>query len=215
MPLILLLKITNRLNKQGYSKYGPVALTRLINEFKTHRCAFDFDYKFVRSVMIDGLECPVASILLPTTGYIAVYHNIEIFSVSILDLWWLPDRVQGHKRAPSHIPATLRRGHYLLQWPKRCHEILCERMHKAAICKMQTVKACINRNYQINRATAIHARTTTSMGMTNIGKSYEKNSAMKIFRTAASINLGIEKEKVINVKAFLDDKIKADIAREN
>lgn len=88
-------------------------------------------------------------------------------------------------------------------------------MHKAAICKMQTVKACINRNYQINRATAIHARTTTSMGMTNIGKSYEKNSAMKIFRTAASINLGIEKEKVINVKAFLDDKIKADIAREN
>ena len=83
MPLILLLKITNRLNKQGYSKYGPVALTRLINEFKTHRCAFDFDYKFVRSVMIDGLECPVASILLPTTGYIAVYHNIEIFSVRL------------------------------------------------------------------------------------------------------------------------------------
>ena len=39
--------------QQGYSKYGPVALTRLINEFKTHRCAFDFDYKFVRSVMND------------------------------------------------------------------------------------------------------------------------------------------------------------------
>jgi len=39
--------------QQGYSKYGPVALTRLINEFKTHQCAFHFDYKFVRSVMND------------------------------------------------------------------------------------------------------------------------------------------------------------------
>jgi len=39
--------------QQGYSKYGPVALTRLINEFKTHRCAFDFDYKFIWSVMND------------------------------------------------------------------------------------------------------------------------------------------------------------------
>ena len=29
--------------QQGYSKYGPVALTRLINEFKTHQCAFNFD----------------------------------------------------------------------------------------------------------------------------------------------------------------------------
>ena len=40
--------------QQGYSKYGPVALTRLINEFKTHQCAFDFDNKFVWSVMNDG-----------------------------------------------------------------------------------------------------------------------------------------------------------------
>jgi len=39
--------------QQGYSKYGPVALTRLINEFKRHRCAFDFDYKFVQSVKND------------------------------------------------------------------------------------------------------------------------------------------------------------------
>jgi hypothetical protein len=37
--------------QQGFSKYGPVALTQLINEFKTHRCAFDFGYKFVWSVM--------------------------------------------------------------------------------------------------------------------------------------------------------------------
>ena len=29
--------------------HGPVALTKLISEFKTHRCAFDFDYKFVMS----------------------------------------------------------------------------------------------------------------------------------------------------------------------
>ena len=29
--------------------HGPVALTKLIGEFKTHRCAFDFDYKFVMS----------------------------------------------------------------------------------------------------------------------------------------------------------------------
>jgi hypothetical protein len=24
-------------------KYGPVAVDKLINNFKTHRCAFDFD----------------------------------------------------------------------------------------------------------------------------------------------------------------------------
>ena len=28
---------------------GPVALTKLIGQFKTHRCAFDFDYKFIMS----------------------------------------------------------------------------------------------------------------------------------------------------------------------
>jgi hypothetical protein len=28
-------------------KYGPVAVDKLINNFKTHRCAFDFDYKFI------------------------------------------------------------------------------------------------------------------------------------------------------------------------
>jgi hypothetical protein len=27
--------------------HGPVALTKLIGQFKTHRCAFDFDYKFI------------------------------------------------------------------------------------------------------------------------------------------------------------------------
>jgi hypothetical protein len=28
--------------------HGPVlALTKLIGELKTHRCAFDFDYKFI------------------------------------------------------------------------------------------------------------------------------------------------------------------------
>ena len=43
--------------QQGYSKYGLVALTWLIDEFKTHRCAFDFDYKFVRGVMNDGGWC--------------------------------------------------------------------------------------------------------------------------------------------------------------
>ncbi|KAI2513328.1 hypothetical protein MHU86_1099 [Fragilaria crotonensis] len=29
--------------------HGPVALTKVIGEFKTHRCAFDFDHKFVMS----------------------------------------------------------------------------------------------------------------------------------------------------------------------
>ena len=28
---------------------GPVALTKLIGQVKTHRCAFDFDYKFIMS----------------------------------------------------------------------------------------------------------------------------------------------------------------------
>ena len=32
-------------------KFGPVALEKLITEFKTHRCAFDFDYKFVKAAM--------------------------------------------------------------------------------------------------------------------------------------------------------------------
>ncbi len=27
--------------------HSPVALTKLIGQFKTHRCAFDFDYKFI------------------------------------------------------------------------------------------------------------------------------------------------------------------------
>lgn len=32
-------------------KCGPVALEGLIKKFKTHRCALDFDHKFIRSVM--------------------------------------------------------------------------------------------------------------------------------------------------------------------
>ena len=28
-------------------KFGPVAVDKLINNFKTHRCVFDFDYKFI------------------------------------------------------------------------------------------------------------------------------------------------------------------------
>jgi hypothetical protein len=28
-------------------KYGPVAVEKLIYNFKTHRCAFDFDYNFI------------------------------------------------------------------------------------------------------------------------------------------------------------------------
>ena len=31
------------------SKLGPVALEKLVNSFKTHCCAMDFDYKFVMS----------------------------------------------------------------------------------------------------------------------------------------------------------------------
>ena len=29
--------------------FGPVALTKLIGDFKTHRCVFDFDYRFIMS----------------------------------------------------------------------------------------------------------------------------------------------------------------------
>jgi len=31
-------------------KYGPVAIDKLIHSFKTHRCAMDFDYKFIMNV---------------------------------------------------------------------------------------------------------------------------------------------------------------------
>ena len=44
---------TQQVDKQTQSDcttYGPVALTKLIGLFKTHRCAFDFDYKFIMSV---------------------------------------------------------------------------------------------------------------------------------------------------------------------
>ena len=44
---------TQQVNKQTLSNcttHGPVALTKLIGQFKTHRCAFDFDYKFIMSV---------------------------------------------------------------------------------------------------------------------------------------------------------------------
>ena len=33
--------------QQECSKYGPVALEKLLREFRTHRCAMDFDFKFV------------------------------------------------------------------------------------------------------------------------------------------------------------------------
>ena len=31
-------------------KFGPVAVDKLINNFKTHHCAFGFDYKFIMEV---------------------------------------------------------------------------------------------------------------------------------------------------------------------
>ncbi len=43
---------THHVDKQTHhdcTTHGPVALTKLIGEFKTHRCAFDFDYKFIMS----------------------------------------------------------------------------------------------------------------------------------------------------------------------
>jgi hypothetical protein len=33
--------------QQDCAKYGPVALEKLLREFKTHRCVMDFDFKFV------------------------------------------------------------------------------------------------------------------------------------------------------------------------
>jgi len=38
---------------QDCSKYGPIALERLIVAFKTHRCAYDFDYKFIKQCCDD------------------------------------------------------------------------------------------------------------------------------------------------------------------
>jgi hypothetical protein len=39
----------NEATQVACSKYGPVAMEKLIGQFKTHRCAMDFDYKFVMS----------------------------------------------------------------------------------------------------------------------------------------------------------------------
>ena len=33
--------------QDDYTRHGLVALAKLIGQLKTHRCAFDFDYKFV------------------------------------------------------------------------------------------------------------------------------------------------------------------------
>ena len=41
---------TNQVDEQiqyDCTMHGPVAVNKLINSFKTHRCALDFDYKFV------------------------------------------------------------------------------------------------------------------------------------------------------------------------
>jgi hypothetical protein len=41
---------TNQLDEKTQNDckiYGPVAVDKLINNFKTHRCALDFDYKYV------------------------------------------------------------------------------------------------------------------------------------------------------------------------
>jgi hypothetical protein len=95
--------------------------------------------------------------------------------------------------------------------PKGAHNRL---VYKASTCKTQNETACIYRMYQIHRAAAIRARTTTSAGMANIGKTFEKNSSTKLFWDAASIDLGIDKGDVINAKAYLDVR-KVDIAREN
>ena len=50
--------------------YGPVALTKLIIQFKTHRCAFDFDYKFVMSCMQHPLP-PLCEGVLPSLVFAA------------------------------------------------------------------------------------------------------------------------------------------------
>jgi hypothetical protein len=34
-------------NQHDCLKFGPMAFDKLINNFKTHRCASDFDYKFI------------------------------------------------------------------------------------------------------------------------------------------------------------------------
>ena len=44
---------TNQVDKQTQhdcAMYGPVAVDKPINEFKSHRCALDFDYKFVMGI---------------------------------------------------------------------------------------------------------------------------------------------------------------------
>jgi hypothetical protein len=39
--------------QEDCSKYGPVAVSKLIQSFKTHRCAMDFDHRFVMNVVHD------------------------------------------------------------------------------------------------------------------------------------------------------------------
>jgi hypothetical protein len=39
--------------QEDCAKYGPVALEKLVSDFKTHRCALDFAYRFIRAVVVD------------------------------------------------------------------------------------------------------------------------------------------------------------------
>ena len=38
------------LTQQDCLKYGPVAIDKLIGNFKTHRCVLDFDFNFIMGI---------------------------------------------------------------------------------------------------------------------------------------------------------------------
>lgn len=95
--------------------------------------------------------------------------------------------------------------------PKGGHNLLVLKVSK---CQTPNETSCLYRMDQIEHAAALRARTLTSAGMANIGKSILKDNTTDIFWSAVSHDLGIERQDVVKTKAYLDSKM-VDIVREN
>ena len=63
--------------------HGPVALTKVIGEFKTHRCAFDFDHKFVMSAWY------AFDVFIDVNFVWFCASDLWILRTSIILLWYL------------------------------------------------------------------------------------------------------------------------------
>lgn len=95
--------------------------------------------------------------------------------------------------------------------PKGAHNLLVLKVSK---CQAPNETACLYRMDQIEPVAALRARTLTSAGMANIGKSIMKHNTTDLFWSAVTLDLGIERRDVVKTKMYLDSRM-VDIAREN